>query len=126
MAHIITLGKPQHLQARHPGRRDGPTRLGSQRTVGIVHPHPQTARLWMGIHKADTLAERGPSNNGIRIEQQDVFALRLTDGHVVGAREAQIVIVCYQLDPRVTATDMTHSIIGGGIVNDKHLDIDAF
>ena len=127
MAHVIALGEAQHFQTRHPGRGNGPSRLRGQRTIGIVHPHTQTASLRMGIHKADARTEGGLCHDGIGIEQQHVFALSLTDGDVVGAREAEIVVVGNQTDPKVMRADIVDGIIRRGIVDDKHLDaVDTF
>ena len=79
----------------------------------------------MFLHKAKHLTECILLHNGIRIEQQHIFTTGFTNGNIVSSREAHILLIHYQTDPRIIRSYSFHTIIVRAIVNDKHLALDT-
>ena len=79
----------------------------------------------MVVHKGHSLAQRMLGNRSIRVQQQHIFALCLPDGDVVGACEAQVLVVGDKPDPHIASGQDGHRIVRRGIVDDEHLAVDA-
>lgn len=122
--------KSSHLAEGHPRRREATTTLKSEITIDVEHLNADSTHILMGLSMMEAVMERVLSNDGVRIEEEDVLTLRLANGKVVGAAETHIA---------ATGNDVKRGIIGSGkdfadvldamirrvVVNDEDLYIET-
>ena len=66
------------------------------------------------------------SHHRIRIQQQHIFSLRLTDGLIIGFGKSEVLLIFYQSDPRILFTHGHYTIIVGVVIHHKNLTLDSF
>ena len=80
----------------------------------------------MGIHERHTLMQGVLRHDGVGVEQQDIFTIRLTDGFVVGTGKTQVLLVLDELNLRMQATQVFHRTVLATVVNHIHLRLNPF
>ena len=79
----------------------------------------------MGIHKLQAATDGGFEDHGIRIEQQHILGIVLTDGLVVSSGEAHILTVGNDVHLRMTGGDDSQGVVGGVVVHHEDVALDT-
>ena len=126
IAHVVAARTPQHLEQRDKRRGHAPARLVGTAAVLVVHHHAAAARTRMTVHELQHVVQAVLGDEGVRIEQQHIVALRLAYGDVVGTGKAQVVAALYE---RYTVAKAVLQIVDGMVarmvVDHEYLGLDA-
>ena len=128
-AHIVTAetatwehgAQSAHLVESCHWRGTSATRLRRKRSVGTLHCHTCTARIGMSIHKVEHTTYSVFRHNGIRIEQQHIFAAALTYCGVVGTCKTEVMAAAHNLYLRKTRAYELYGAVVRIVVDNKHL-----
>ena len=77
----------------------------------------------MGIQEGHTALQHVLTHDGVGVEQQHILALRLSDGLVVGSREAPVVGILHEMHAGKARLQILHTAVGAGIVHHPHLGL---
>jgi hypothetical protein len=80
----------------------------------------------MTVHEVDRLSQHVLAYDGIRVEQQHILTLALSDGDIVGPGEPQIMVTGYIVDMAVILFQIRHRIVLGMIIHDIHISLYSF
>lgn len=117
-----------HLAEGYPRRRKSATALKSEVAIDVEHLDADSSHIIMGFSMAEAVSEGVFGNDGVGIEEKDVFALRLTNGKVVCTTKAYIAAAGNDVErgvrgSRETLTDVLDAMVRRIIVDDKDLGI---
>ena len=80
----------------------------------------------MGIHKVQRFLDGVLSHNGIRVQQQDIVAVRLSDSNIVGTSKADIVVTGDELYLGELFLNHLYRVIVRVVIDHIHLGADSF
>ena len=106
------------------GRWQSASRLPCLGSPVVIHPHPNTACLGMGVGKVEHLFDRVFRHDGVGIKQQYILCLGLTYGDIVGFGESEIMSALNQ--PYTLQTgQIFHRTVARVIIHDNNLRVNA-
>ena len=118
-----------HSAKSRPGRGESASRLFGKRPVGLEHFDTEDACLGMRFRRLKHFVQGVLGQNGVGIQEEDVFSGDLMQSLVVGASEAQILTVGNDFHTEwerggETVAQMGDGVVGGVVVH--HEDFHFF
>ena len=104
---------------------DAALRLGEETALSIDHLHAEAAAIGGLVHETDALLERVFLHEGIRVEQQHIFAGGDADSLVVGSRESHIILILNKVYLRELGLHHCHGIIHRMVIDHINLPLDT-
>ncbi len=115
----------EELVERRRGIRDAALRLGEETALSIDHLYAEAAAIGGLVHETDALLECVFLHEGIRIEQQHIFAGGDADSLVVGSRESHIILILNKVYLRKLGLHHRHGIIHRMVIDHINLPLNT-
>jgi hypothetical protein len=127
--HAIALerGRQHRREAEHaPERRLAPARAETELAVRPESPAAVEAVLRTAAREPDQVGDGSLVHHGVGVEEEQVLAASLLGRSVDARREAEVLVEREQPDLRELAADHLRGAVAGSVVEDDHLEVDAF
>lgn len=114
-----------HVEESGRGRRYASARLEGEGTVLVEHAYSARTDGRVGIEGADTACEGVLGDNGVGIEQQDIFGANEPERHVVGTGKARVGWVFDVVDLRETVAKVFDRTVLTVVIDYEDIAVDT-